>query len=200
MNCLTTTLVRSRQPPTMISKEESRPSSGELSGTQLLMSTDRQVTRRGIEIEGKRDIQEVHQVLVAKGRIDQRIQSLSEPQTITTKKSTSSRVRRCQGQIGEHPTLGNSRPEIHSVIKEITRDIHVMAETRYPDCLRQHLDDATPKDVPMVPIVLIRAENPLAIPNLLMLAEDQVESEFYEQLEIETQMEDQNVANIPSTN
>lgn len=65
-----------------------------------------------------------------------------------------------------------------------------MAKTGYPNFLLQQLDDATSRDIGMVPIVPIRTKNPLAIPNLLTLVEDWVEIDIPEQLETETQMED----------
>lgn len=75
-----------------------------------------------------------------------------------------------------------------------------MVETGYPDFLLQQLDDATPKDVPMVPIVHIRAENPLAMPNLLTHMKDRVEIDIPKQFETETQMDDHDVANTSIIN
>lgn len=133
-----------------------------------------------------KQIQEVHQVLAAEGWIDWRIQNLSKPQATPSEKSTSStRVRRRQGQIGKHATLGSSGLEIHFVVKEITKDFHIIAETGYPYFPLQQLEDATPKNFPIKRIMSVRAENPLAIPNLLTPAEDHAEIEFPEPIKVE---------------
>lgn len=47
--------------------------------------------------------------------------------------TSSSRVRRQQGRTGEYATLGGFGLEIHSMVREITKDVQVMEETGYQD-------------------------------------------------------------------
>lgn len=122
--------------------------------------------------------------MAVEGRIHRRIQSLNKPRSVPVDKSTTSlRVRKHQGWVGEHATLGEIGPGIHTVVKEITKDVDIIKEIGYPDFPLRQLEDAIPKDVPMMPIAPIWAKNPLALPNLLMLAGGHVGNTFSEPIE-----------------
>lgn len=133
--------------------------------------------------------------MVAERRINRRSQSLNDPRAISTNKSTSSsRVRKHHERIGEQATLGRAKSGIHIVVKEITKVIAIMKETGYPDFPLQQLKDAIPKDIPMLPIIPVRVENPLALPNLLMPTEEHSTDTFPKPIEAEIQ------ENAPTTN
>ena len=80
----------------------------------------------------EKQIQEVHKILIVEGRIDKRIQNLNDPLVIPVDKSTSSRVRKHQGRIGEHATMGGAKPGIHTVVKEITKNVDGVPEFPSP--------------------------------------------------------------------
>lgn len=111
---------------------------------------------------------------------------MNDPLAISADKSTSSsKVRKHQGRIGEHATLGGAKLGIHTVIKEITKDVAIRKEMGYLDFPLQQLEDDIPKDIPTMPIIPIRAENPLALPNLLTPTEEHAVDTFLELIEAE---------------